>query len=136
MSLCLFVSLNAVNAQTQPSEKQPNADRRKIEKITNEEEILRVETNLVIVSASVSDKSGRFISNLPRENFRLSEDGIAQEIEFFEGSDAPFTVALLIDLSESTKDSFADIKKSAVAFVEQLSPQDKVILIPFNKYIY
>ncbi|MCY7348427.1 MAG: VWA domain-containing protein [Pyrinomonadaceae bacterium] len=136
LSLCLFVSLNAVNAQTQPTEKQSNADRRKTEKIIDEEEILRVETNLVIVSASVSDKSGRFISNLKRENFRLSEDGITQEIEFFEGNDAPFTVALLIDLSESTKGSFADIQKSAAAFIEQLSPNDKVILIPFNKYIY
>lgn len=135
-SFCLFVYLNAVNAQTQPTEKQSNADRRKIEKIINEEEILRVETNLVIVSASVSDKSGRFISNLKRENFRLSEDGITQEIEFFEGNDAPFTVALLIDLSESTKGSFADIQKSAAAFIEQLKPNDKVILIPFNKYIY
>lgn len=135
-SLCLFVYLCAVNAQNPPKKEPLNAERKTTEKIAADEEVLRVETNLITVPVSVRDKSGRFIPSLTRENFRLSEDGIGQEIEFFEGNDAPFTVVLLLDISNSTQDSFADIQKSAVAFIEQLSPQDKVILVPFNKYVY
>ena len=124
LTICLLAFLVSIKAQDSTK------------KIADDEEILRVETNFITVPVSVSDKNGRFISNLTRENFRLSEDGVAQEIEFFEGHDAPFTVALLIDVSESSKDSFADMQKSAVAFIEQLNPQDKVILIPFNKHVY
>lgn len=135
-ALILFVFSYAVNAQKPPKKESLKTERPKSEKIADDDEVLSVETNLTTVPVSVRDKSGRFISNLKRENFRLAEDGIEQDIEFFEGNDAPFTVVLLLDISESTRTSFTDIQKSAVAFIEQLSPQDKIILVPFNKYVY
>ena len=135
-ALFLFIISAAVHAQNPPDKKPITVERNDADKLAEDDEILRVETKLIAVPVGVSDKSGRYVSDLKRENFRLSEDGVEQEIEFFEGNDAPFTVALLIDVSESSKDSFADMQKSAVAFIEQLKPQDKVILIAFNKYVY
>ena len=133
---CLSAISVAVNAQNPPHKKPVAVERNDAKKLAEDDEILRVETNLIAVPVGVRDKSGRYVADLNRENFRLSEDGIEQEIEFFEGNNAPFTVALLIDISESSKDSFADMQKSAVEFIEQLKPQDKVILIAFNKYVY
>lgn len=121
----LHASLFVCSAQNVPDAKK-NGD----------EEIVRVETAVVTVPVSVLDKDGKFIPRLTRDKFRLSENGVEQEIAFFDGSEAPFTVALLLDMSNSTKDSLADIQKSAVAFLDQLNPQDKVILIAFNKQIY
>ncbi len=135
LSSLLFIS--AVNAQN-PQKKAPlpieRPDAEK--KSADDEEILRVETRLVTVPVSVRDKSDRFIPSLTRENFRLTEDGIEQEITFFEGNDAPFTVVLLLDISDSTKADFANIQQSAVAFLDQLRPRDKIVLIAFNKYVY
>lgn len=139
LSFGLLIYPCAANAQEEkkpPKNESSKSERGGAEKIVDGEEILRVETNLITVPVGVRDREDRFIPHLTRENFRLFEDGAPQAIEFFEGTDAPFTVALLLDISESTAASFADIQKSAVAFVEQLGAQDRVILIPFNKYVY
>jgi VWFA-related protein len=127
----LFVFLHAGFFATNAQQNAPDPKKK-----TSDEEIVRVETAVVTVPVSILDKDGKFIPRLTRDKFRLSENGIEQEIAFFDGSEAPFTVALLLDMSNSTKESLSDIQKSAVAFLDQLNPQDKVIIIAFNKDIY
>ncbi len=56
---------------------------------------------LVTIPVSVLDRQGRFLSELQRENFRIFENRAEQEIAFFETADKPFTVALLLDTSDS-----------------------------------
>lgn len=135
-ALVFSVFLCAVNAQKPTKKESVKTERPNAEKLADDEEVVSVETNVTIVPVSVRDKSGRFVPNLKRENFRVAEDGVEQQIEFFEGTNVPFTIVMLLDISESTVSSFSDIQKSAVAFIEQLKPQDKVVLVPFNKYIY
>ena len=67
-----------------------------------DEEVIKVDTNLVTVPVSVSDRSGIYVSNLNKSNFKIFEDGKEQEVAFFGTSDNPFTVILLIDVSPST----------------------------------
>jgi VWFA-related protein len=67
-----------------------------------------------------------------REDFRLFENGVEQEISYFDRSEKPFTVALLLDTSGSTRFRLADIKEAAIGFARQLRPQDRVLVVTFN----
>src|SRR5688572_17543617 len=62
-----------------------------------EGDIIRVNTTLVTLPVSVTDRDGRFIPNLRKEDFRLWEDGVEQKVAFFASVDKPFSVVLMID---------------------------------------
>lgn len=101
-------------------------------KTETEEEIVKVETNLINIPVSVFDKYGLYIPGLRRSDFKIFEDGIEQQIEYFGVQDKPFTVALMIDTSPSAQYKIEEIHAAAEAFVAQLGPQDRVIVIEFH----
>lgn len=98
----------------------------------DENDIVRVDTTLVTVPVSVVDRQGRFIPNLKKEDFTLSENGVEQSIAYFEPAEKPFTVALLLDTSASTHFHLSEIREAAIAFAKQLRPQDRVLIVSFN----
>jgi Ca-activated chloride channel family protein len=97
-----------------------------------EDEIVRVETNLVTMPVSVLDREGRFISGLQQKDFKIFENGIEQKVEHFQSVEQPFTVILMIDVSPSTAFQIDEIHDGAIAFVNQLRPADKVMVIAFD----
>jgi Ca-activated chloride channel family protein len=99
---------------------------------TEEEEILRVDTQVIDVPIIVTDKSGKPIVNLKRGNFKVYEDGKPQEITDFTATAAPFEVALLLDTSGSTRSDLALIQRAAENFIASLRPGDKVSVIAYN----
>ena len=101
-----------------------------------DEEVIKVETNLVTIPVSVSDRNGFFIPNLRQQNFKIFEDGVEQEVAYFGTSDQPFTVVLLIDVSPSTSYKIEEIQNAAAAFVNQLQPQDQVMVIEFDSSVH
>lgn len=101
-----------------------------------DEEVVRVNTTLVTIPVSVLDRNGKFVPDLRREDFHVYEDGVEQEIAYFETAESPFTVALILDKSDSTVARFDDIKRAAIAFLEQLRPDDRVMLVAFDKNVH
>lgn len=99
-------------------------------------DVIRVSTNLISVPVRVMDKSGRFVGGLQKESFSVIEDGIEQEIAMFSNEHQPFTVALVLDMSYSTKFKIAEIQSAAVAFIGQLRPQDKVMVVSFDGEVH
>lgn len=95
------------------------------------EDIVKVETNLITIPVSVFDRNGLYIPNLRQSDFKIFEDGKEQEIAYFGTSDKPFTVVLLLDTSLSTAYRIEEIQQAAMAFVNQLEPQDSVMVIEF-----
>jgi VWFA-related protein len=95
-------------------------------------ETVRVETQLVSVPVSVTDKSGRFVGKLRAEDFSLYEDGRPQQITNFITTEAPFEVTLLLDTSGSTRAQLALIRRAANAFIAALRPGDRVSVVAFN----
>ncbi len=91
-----------------------------------------VSVDLILLYASVFDDAGRFVSGLNKENFKLYEDGVAQEILSFSQDDVPVSMGLLLDLSGSMRGKFDQVTKSARAFIQASNPQDQVFLIGFN----
>jgi Ca-activated chloride channel family protein len=97
-----------------------------------EDEVVRVNASLVTVPVSVLDRDGRFIPGLQKEDFRILEDGVEQQVAYFAPVEQPFTVALVIDTSGSTRFKLEDIQDAAVAFLDQLRPADRVIVVSFD----
>ncbi len=99
-------------------------------------DVVRINTTLVTVPVSVLDRQGRFVSGLKRGDFRLFEDGVEQPIVHFEPTEMPFTVALVLDTSASTRFDLEEIKEAAIDFAKQLRPQDRVLVVTFNEEVY
>lgn len=97
-----------------------------------DEEVIKVDTSLVVVPTKVTDRNNKNITGLKRENFRLLEDGVEQKIENFEDAEAPFTIALVLDVSDSTAGKLTKIKAAAIAFLAELRPRDRVLIFTFD----
>jgi len=102
----------------------------------DEADVVKVETNLVSIPVSVFDRNGLYIPNLRQTDFKIFEDGKEQEVAYFGTSEKPFTVILLIDTSPSTQYKIEEIQRAATAFVDQLKPQDNVMVIEFDSNIH
>lgn len=101
----------------------------------DEEEAIKVETNLVTIPVSVTDRSGFYVADLKQADFKIFEDDVEQEVAYLGASETPFTVVLLIDISPSTAYKIEEIQAAATAFVKQLKPQDKVLVIQFDEHV-
>lgn len=95
-------------------------------------EVIVVDTQIVSVPVRVLDKKNRFVAGLVKENFKVVEDGVEQEIAMFANEHQPFTVALMLDMSYSTKFKIAEIQSAAISFIDQLRPKDKVMVVSFD----
>jgi Ca-activated chloride channel family protein len=100
-----------------------------------EGDVVRIDTNLVTVPVSVLDRDGRYISDIRREQFNVFENGAEQKIAYFEATEKPFTVALLLDTSGSTFFHLWEIKEAAINFAKQLRPQDRVFIVTFDRLV-
>ena len=100
------------------------------------EDVQEVKTDLITIPVSVFDRHGLYIPNLKKEDFKIFEDGKEQQIEYFGTSEKPFTVILLLDTSPSTEYEIDEIRGAARAFVDQLKPQDKVMVIEFDGNVH
>ena len=102
----------------------------------DEDEVVRVDTDLVTLNVSVVDRSsGRGLAGLAQNDFKLYEDSVEQEISHFEASAAPFDLLLLIDLSGSTAKVTEVIRAAAQRFVDAARPQDRVSILAFTSDI-
>ena len=99
----------------------------------DEGDVVRVDTQLVSVPVVVTDNTGRPLSGLRQENFRLLEDGQPQTITNFGTTDAPFEIALLLDTSGSTRDDVGLIRQAALSFINALRPGDRIGIVAFNQ---
>jgi VWFA-related protein len=99
-------------------------------------ETLKIDTNLVTVAVIASSRTGIYIADLKTEEFKLTEDGVAQEIAFLASVDAPFYVVLMLDTSNSTIEKLPLIQRAAIDFLEQIGPKDKVKVISFDDELH
>jgi VWFA-related protein len=124
-------------ATRDPNEQKPQSTQSKDAgpEEVSEGDIVRVETTLISIPVSVMDRDGKYIPNLTKDDFHVWEDGVEQRVAYFASTDKPFTVALLIDTSGSTRFRLQEIQDAAIAFVEQLRPDDRVMVVSFSDKI-
>lgn len=100
--------------------------------VPRDDEPIKLNTTLVQVPVVVSERGGRYVSDLIRDEFAVFEDGVKQNIELFGSVEEPFSVALLLDSSGSTEAALEQIKSAAMAFLSNLRPHDRVMVVSFN----
>ena len=113
----------SVEELPQPS---PTPPKKEDEVTLNSDEVVRVETNLTNIFFTAADKQKRFVSTLKREDVRLLEDGVPQDIFAFQQNiDLPLSLAILIDCSASEERTLPEEKGAARAFLESVLRADK-----------
>lgn len=94
-----------------------------------------VNVDLVVVHTTVVDKNGEFVSGLKKDNFKLFEDGVNQNIISFSQEDVPVSLGIVIDTSGSMRNKFDSVIKAALAFIRASNPKDEEFLIGFNDQV-
>ena len=97
------------------------------------DQTFKIDTTLVSVPVIVSDRQGRYIAGLKASDFTLYEDRVKQPIAFFADAEEPINVALLLDTSKSATWALDDIKITAQDFLKQLRPQDRAMIVSFDR---
>jgi len=93
----------------------------------------RSDTRLVDLHATVVDKAGHLVLNLPQSAFTVYENGVKQEIAMFRHEDVPVSLGLVIDNSASMHDKRAKVASAALALVKASNPEDEVFILDFNE---
>jgi Ca-activated chloride channel family protein len=94
--------------------------------------VFRSRTDLVTITATITDRSSRRVTGLRREDFTITEDGTPQEIAFFgTGDDTPASIGLVVDVSGSMVDKIDDVRDALVHFIGTLTAGDEVFITSF-----
>jgi Ca-activated chloride channel family protein len=95
------------------------------------EEVLTVDTNLVNLHVRVIDRNNRPVDDVPKEEFRVFEDGAPQKIEFFSREEVPISYGLVVDNSRSMHLLLKQVTDAAKTIVNENKPGDETFLMRF-----
>jgi Ca-activated chloride channel family protein len=99
-----------------------------------EDNPVAIDTDLVSLWVSVTDKEGRFVPGLNRGDFAVYEDGVRQEISFFSDLDAPAAVGVVLDVSASmTGEKIRRARDAVARFIQTSHDEDEYFLIGFDE---
>src|SRR5271154_5301331 len=93
---------------------------------------IRVDVNLVLVPATVTDPMNRLVTGLEKENFEVYDNNVGQVIKSFSTEDAPVTIGIIFDLSGSMTSKFQRARKALSEFMRTSNPQDEFFVVGFN----
>jgi Ca-activated chloride channel family protein len=114
-AFCLSISLIAQQAPATPPSQAP---------------VYRSGASIVALNVTVFDGS-RPVSGLCREDFQVYEDGVAQQVTFFESHSVPMDIILLLDTSSSMGDKMETVHRAARGFMKVMRPEDRGAVVAF-----
>jgi Ca-activated chloride channel family protein len=97
-----------------------------------DDDVVRVNADLVVVNATVLDKDGKFISGLKRTDFQIFEDGTEQKVASFTAEETPFAAAILLDTSGSMETRLTLGRSAAIRFLDGLRDEDVAAVYNFD----
>jgi Ca-activated chloride channel homolog len=92
----------------------------------------KTSVDVVSLNVTVTDPDGRYVTDLDSGDFSVFEDGVKQDIRYFNRSNIPLALSLLIDSSASMEEKIATAQDAAVGFAQRVRPQDLAELIDFD----
>lgn len=123
--ILIIISQSISQSAAQTRDQQPR----------DQEEPIRLKTDLVTVTASVTGANKAAVKSLKAEDFTIYEDGVKQKIAHFAATEEPYTLLLLLDISGSTREEIALMKRAARNFLGELRFDDRVGVIVFSREI-
>lgn len=132
LGFALFLTGFAMPGQevrpTLPSRPKPG-DAKEEERIVPN---IRVDTNLVLIPVTVTTPLNQFVTGMEKENFRVLEDKVEQEVAYFASFDAPLSIGLVFDASGSMNNKLFKSRQAAAQFFKTANPEDEFFLLQFN----
>lgn len=114
-------------APTPPRKPSPSPVKEK------DDEVVRVNTEIVTLAATVTDKNGRYRSDLKRSDFTVYENGVEQKLEYFNTGDRiPMSLGIIFDTSGSMDDKIEGVQDAVEHFVNSVAPGDEIFLVRFS----
>ena len=98
----------------------------------DEDEVVRVNSDLVVLNVTVTDKSGKYLHEIPRAAFKVFENGLEQTISTFSVEETPFAAALLLDSSGSMEGRLSLARAAAIRFLDGLREEDVAAIYRFD----
>jgi Ca-activated chloride channel family protein len=129
---CFLLTLSlAVAAVPQGDGGRP----RRVTKGSETDQDLKLQSDLVTLSVSVSDSDGRPVAGLTPDSFRVFEDEKLQRIDYFEPVGDPYSMMLVFDTSGSTIDQVEKMRAAARDFIAGIGPNDRLGIMSFSRGI-
>jgi Ca-activated chloride channel family protein len=97
-----------------------------------DDDIVRVETDLVVLNVVATNGAGGYVHGLERANFKIYEDGQEQQITNFSREETPFAAALLLDVSGSMEGRVSMARSAAIHFLDGLRADDTAAVYSFH----
>lgn len=98
-------------------------------------QVFRAGVDLVSLNVTVADGQQRYVTDLERADFRVFEDGAAQELLFFNRTNLPIALSLLIDTSASMEERLVVAQEAAVGFAQRIRLQDLAQVVDFDSRV-
>jgi len=128
VAVCALFATSAFN-QTQGPVKPPKES---AEPQAKPGQGIKVDVSMTLVNLTVTDPLDRLVTGLERENFRVYEDGVEQEVLTLSSEDVPVSIGLVFDMSGSMSDKVEKAREAAVQFFKTANPNDEFFLVSFN----
>ena len=93
---------------------------------------VHIDVDLALVNVTVTDPYNRLVTGLEPDNFRIFENNVEQEIQYFSSEDVPISIGVIFDLSGSMVNKVGKAKEAALQFFKTANPQDEFFLVSFN----
>jgi Ca-activated chloride channel family protein len=100
-----------------------------------DDEVVRVESDLVVLNVTVTDQQGHYVHKLTRSDFKIFEDGREQPLSLFSVEETPFAAAVLIDTSGSMESRVTLARAAAIRFLDGLRPDDVAAVYHFGSEV-
>ena len=95
---------------------------------------VHIDVDLALVNVTVTDPYNRLVTGLEPDNFRVFENNVEQEIQYFSSEDVPISIGVIFDLSGSMANKVGKAKEAALQFFKTANPHDEFFLVSFNDH--
>jgi Ca-activated chloride channel family protein len=143
IAAALALASGAAGADGPPQEKKsqsktqeaPRDRQQRDQEARDQDDPVRLHSDLVVVSVTVTDAGGHYAHGLGLKDFALFEDNTPQSLESFAAEEAPFAAAIVIDMSGSMEYKFGLVRAAAASFIEHIRDNDQVAVYGFNNKV-
>lgn len=98
-------------------------------------QVFRAGVELVSLNVTVTDSQGRYVTDLNESDFSVFEDGAKQELSFFNRTNLPIALSLLIDSSASMEQRMQHAQEAAIGFAKKIREQDLAQIVDFDSRV-
>lgn len=97
------------------------------------EDVIVINTDLVVLRASVTNRQGNAVTGLKKENFKIFEDGVAQAVEVFSADESPVSWGLVLDRSGSMSGMIREVYQASLHVIDEGTSKDETFIVTFNE---